>query len=94
MEDIAIESEERFENGWIFVVSVGYMGDKIEYTVILDEDYWRDLTDRREEPGQLVRRSFGFLLSRESKDVILKKFNLRAVNTYFPEFEEEISKKR
>lgn len=36
---------------------------------------------------ELVRRTFGFLLARESKEAILPSFDLSVVGRYFPEYE-------
>ena len=40
--------------------------------------------------GDLIKKSFEFLLERESKESILRKFNLKVINQYFPEYEQEI----
>ena len=45
-----------------------------------------------QEPTDLVRRSFAFLLERESKDSILRSFDLMVIGRYFPEYETTISK--
>jgi len=39
----------------------------------------------------LVRRSFEFLLAREPKESILKKFDLALIQKYFLEYENTIS---
>ena len=36
---------------------------------------------------ELVRDSFGFLLERESKESILKEFDLAMIKRYFPEYD-------
>ena len=41
-------------------------------------------------PADLVRRSFTFLLARESKESILRSFDLPVIGRYFPEYEREI----
>jgi hypothetical protein len=43
-----------------------------------------------EEPDGLLRRSFDFLLARESPGQILKSFELGVVGRYFPEFDDEM----
>jgi len=40
-----------------------------------------------------VRRSFEFLLERESKDSILARFDLSVISRYFPEYEREIKRR-
>jgi hypothetical protein len=42
------------------------------------------------EPEELVRRSFRFLLERESPYMILRSFDLSDIAHYFPEFEREL----
>lgn len=42
---------------------------------------------------ELIKKSFEFLLKRESKQSILSRFNLRVIGNYFPDFEEEIKSK-
>jgi len=61
-----------------------------EYNVGLDEEYWQDLTGGKIAKEELIKKSFEFLLEREPKESILSRFNLRIINQYFPEFEEEI----
>ena len=92
MEKIEIKKEEQTENGWNFLIEVGDKEDKIKYSVTLDEGYWKKLTDSQYMPGELVRRSFKFLLGREPKESILKEFNLREISRYFSEYEDEMKK--
>ena len=61
-----------------------------EYNVGLDDEYWQDLTGGKIAKEELIKKSFEFLLEREPKESILSRFNLRIINQYFPEFEEEI----
>ena len=63
-----------------------------EYDVSLDDEYWQDLTGGKIAKEELIKKSFKFLLEREAKESILSRFNLRIINQYFPEFEEEIRK--
>ena len=72
--------------GWQFEVFV----DGMKYEVELDKEYREKLTPDV-EPEDLVKKSFEFLLAREPKESILKKFNLRVISTYFPEYEIEIA---
>ena len=66
--------------------------DDQAFLVELENDYWQKLTQGKIEPEALVRKSFEFLLAREPKESILRSFNLKEINTYFPEYEEEIRK--
>lgn len=78
------------EDHWTFLVEAGYGEGSIEYSVDVDRDYWTRLTNRRIEPTELVRLTFQFLLSRELKELILKRFNLADVAGHFPDYENEI----
>jgi len=82
--------EVRKTNSDEFAVTVEESGGKTEHTVTLDDDYYRDLTQGNMTKEELVKRSFEFLLERESKESILSRFNLKVVKRYFPEFESEI----
>jgi hypothetical protein len=42
------------------------------------------------EPALLVEESFRFLLDRESKEAILRRFDLPVIGRYYPEYETEI----
>jgi hypothetical protein len=44
------------------------------------------------DPEDLVRRSFAFLLEREPKESILRRFELPLIGRYFPEYERTISR--
>jgi hypothetical protein len=48
-----------------------------------DFDRWR----RGRSPEELVRDSFAFLLERESKESILKEFDLAVIQRYFPDYD-------
>jgi hypothetical protein len=41
-------------------------------------------------PERVVEASFRFLLEREPKESILKRFDISAIAQYFPEFEREL----
>lgn len=84
--------EVKKKNQQDFVVTVEEKGTRTEHNVTLDDDYWRDLTQGRITKEELIKRSFEFLLERESKESILAKFNVRIIRSYFPEFEREIRK--
>jgi hypothetical protein len=55
------------------------------------EDFQR-LAAGKAAPEELVRRSFEFLLERESKESILARFDLPVIARYFPEYESEIAR--
>ena len=85
MINVKIKSESKEK--WVFGVEI----EDTQYEVTVDREYWKKLTDGKTEPNELVRKSFEFLLEREPKEAILKKFNLKVISTYFPEYEKEIT---
>jgi hypothetical protein len=46
-----------------------------------------------EDPADLVRASFAFLLEREPKESILRSFDLPVIARYFPEYESTIGQR-
>lgn len=77
-----------------FLVTVEGSDSRTEHTVTLDEEYYVRLTDRKISKEELIRRSFKFLLTREPKESILHRFNLRVIKRYFPEYEKTIKTSR
>lgn len=86
---IKIKKEEEIKHGWKFLVEVGEDSRKTEHMVSLDKDYYEKLTNSRINPGELIKKSFKFLLERESKESILREFDLRLISQYFSEYEDE-----
>ena len=44
------------------------------------------------DPEALVRAAFDFLLTREPRESILRRFELPVIGRYFPEWEEEVAR--
>ena len=88
MDNIEIKEQKAQDGKYLFVVEVG----DIIYNVTLGRDYWDQLTSRKLTPGQLVLDSFMFLLRREPKESIIKQFDLKDINKYFPGYEESMKK--
>ncbi len=61
------------------------------HTVTLDPAYYQKLTGGKASEAELIKRSFEFLLERESNTMILSRFDLPLINRYFPEYERTIS---
>ena len=49
------------------------------------------LTAGRHTPEQCIDAAFRFLLDREPKESILRRFDISVIATYFPEFEHALS---
>jgi len=88
LDKVNIVSQTDGPSGWVLNVSV----ESNNYVVTVDKDYWSSVTGEQYPPAELVKKSFHFLLERESKEQILPNFNLRIIQQYFPEYEETISK--
>lgn len=67
-------------------------GKETIHEVLLSESYWKEITYGNVPPLMLIEQSFRFLLSRESQESILPKFSLHMIESYFPEYREEIQK--
>lgn len=84
------------DNNWSYEVEIiesDGSGSKTTHQVTMGKDYYMNLTEKgRIIPEELIKKSFEFLLDRESKDVILRQFDITQINDYFPEYEKEIKK--
>ena len=78
--------EVKKKNEQDFIVTIEDKGSRSEHEVTLDDSYYQNLTDGKITKEELIKKSFEFLLERESKESILSKFNVRVIKNYFPEF--------
>ncbi len=67
-------------------------GSTTTHEVNVRADYAQKLTAGKISPVELVKKSFEFLLERESNTNILRRFDLSVIGQYFPEYEREIVK--
>lgn len=91
MSEIAVACDP-VEGGWSARVTVGSGVSARVYRVAVSPAELARFDPAAAEPSDLVRRSFEFLLSRESADSILPSFGLSVIARYFPEYESEIRK--
>ena len=84
--------EVKKKNAGEFLVIINEENSKTEHNVELDNEYYQKLTGDKITEEELIKKSFQFLLERESKDSILSRFNLKVIKRYFPEYEKEIKK--
>jgi len=75
-----------------FRVRVIEAGSESVHQVALDPKEHARLAGATADPEKLIRKSFEFLLEREPKESILKRFDLSIISRYFPEYEREIKK--
>ncbi len=89
-DEMRVTETNQTENSWTFMVELGHGEGLLEYWVDVDREYWTRLTNRRVEPADLVTATFKFLLDKEPKELILKKFNLADVAGHYPNYEHEM----
>jgi hypothetical protein len=92
MAEIAVESTER-DDSYEFQVTVREGGSQTEHRVTLKKSDYRQLVGEETSPEALVEESFRFLLERESKESILRSFDLLVIGRYFPEYQQEIARR-
>lgn len=63
------------------------------HEVSVDKTYAQKLTAGKISTAELVKKSFEFLLERESNTSILRRFDLSVISRYFPEYEQEVGLK-
>jgi hypothetical protein len=76
--------------GWVCDVRVRDHGTVTNHRVSVATGDLARLAPGAIDPEDLVRRSFEFLLQRESQHSILASFELTDIGSYFPEYEREI----
>ena len=80
--------------GWTFTVQVAESNGQTRHSVNLSQRDFQQLTSGKETtPEELIKKSFEFLLERESKNQILRQFELPVIERYFPEYPAEIRKR-
>jgi hypothetical protein len=75
------------EQGWSCAVKVSDAEGASTHQVRVTRGDLDRLAPGSTTPDDLVRRSFEFLLERESRQSILPSFDLPLIGRYFPEFE-------
>ena len=88
MSEITIQNQKQLADGWQFDVKTA---EGTTHTVTVDRDYYDELTSDSASVEDLVKESFRFLLEREPANAILSEFNLKDIETYFPEYPEKIT---
>jgi len=84
------------DNSWRYEVKITESdgsGSKTTHQITMNKEYYMDMTERGcIIPEEFIKKSFEFLLSRESKDSILQQFDIAMINDYFPDYEIEMKK--
>ena len=92
-EIVAACVEDADGGAWTCAVRVRDDRSSTEHEVSVDEIDLPAALDGAElaDVERLVEATFGFLLERESKESILRRFDLSVVRRYFPEYPDEIA---
>ncbi len=77
-------------DGWTCHVTVTEGSTSTSHEVTVSGPDLDRLAPGAATPDDLVGRSFRFLLARESKESILRQFDLPLIGRYFPEYEATI----
>jgi len=89
--NIIIQEQKPFPEA-VYKVTVKEDGGETKHIVTLHEPYYQELTAEMISGEELIRTSFEFLLEREPKESILKKFELPRIQKFFQEYEETMSR--
>jgi hypothetical protein len=77
---------------WTCAVTVGNDAAATRHRVTVSPGTLSRLRPGSEDPSDLVRDSFAFLLAREPRESILREFDLPVIGRYFPGWESEIAR--
>jgi hypothetical protein len=92
MADIELKTTEHADS-YEFQVAVKDGRGETRHQVTLQKADYEELVGDKASPEALVKESFRFLLERESKESILRSFDLMVIGRYFPEYRREIVKR-
>lgn len=81
------------DEGWRCAVTVGEDAGATDHEVAVSADTLASLAPGAADPEALVRASFEFLLTREPRESILRRFDLMVIRRYFPDWEGEIRRR-
>lgn len=87
--ELAVSCDERADGGWRCSVGVGTDADATNHVVAVDRETLDDLAPGA-TPEALVRESFVFLLERESRESIMRSFELPVIGRFFAGYADEI----
>ena len=75
-----------------FEVIVRVGNGETRHRVTMARDTCEGLTMGTHTPEHCIEAAFQFLLDREPKESILRRFDVTVISRYFPEFERELSR--
>ena len=74
----------------VFEVIVREGKGETRHHVTMSQEAYERLTAGKHPPERCVEAAFQFLLDREPKESILRRFDVTAISRYVPEFEREM----
>ncbi len=74
----------------VFEVVVREGKSETRHHVTMSQEMCERLTAGKDPPERCLEAAFRFLLGREPKESILRRFDVTAISRYFPEFEREM----
>jgi hypothetical protein len=74
----------------LFEVVVREGKGETRHHVTMSQEAYERLTAGKHPPERCLEAAFQFLLDREPKESILRRFDVTAISRYFPEFEREM----
>ena len=76
----------------VFEVIVREGEGETRHQVTMSRATYERLTAGEHAPERCIEAAFRFLLDREPKESILRRFDVTVISRYFPEFERELSR--
>lgn len=89
MSDVAVQCRPAGD-GWACTVTVAERGSSTSHAVTVSRPELRRLAGEGDDPTQLVKVSFEYLLEREPREAILGSFAISEIERYFPGYPTEI----
>lgn len=86
MEPIQVFKKPEKAAEWEYAVLLGHESNDIGFLVKIEPQHWEELTSAQITPELLIKKSFRFLLKKQSKYSIPQSFNLRDIQQRFPDF--------
>lgn len=90
MSDVRVRLTDGGSDPLAFEVAVSEGGNETLHEVSLSQRDLERLAHDDEAPEEFIRRCFQFLLEREPKESIMRRFDVTVISSYFPEFEVDI----
>lgn len=81
------------KDGWAFTVQVQESNGTTEHRVKMSQADYKRLTKEAVSPEECIRKSFEFLLEQESKESILREFDVMKIAYYFAEYPKELERR-